>query len=86
MQSTGGMNHHVFPIEIQAFSKSAQGYILDKHYELKQIIPFDADPAFSLEYHPTMLGLAQHMKTFDLSSDVVLSDEVSLLFFDLCCY
>lgn len=63
-------------INKKAFSKSDQGYILSKHAELKQVIPFDPDLAFSLEYHPTMLGLAQHMRTLDTSSDVVLSDEV----------
>ncbi|KAK3908885.1 Centromere protein I [Frankliniella fusca] len=60
----------------KAFSKANQGYILEKHDELKQVIPFDADSAFSLEFHPTMLGLAQHMRTLNSSFDVVLSDEV----------
>lgn len=60
----------------KAFSKSHQGCILVKHKKLKELLPLDADMAFSLEYHPVMLGYAQHLQEVDGSTDIVLQDEL----------
>ncbi|KAJ1520069.1 hypothetical protein ONE63_004295 [Megalurothrips usitatus] len=62
-------------VKKKAFSKAKQGYILESHDGLKQMLPSECDSVFSLEYHPTMLGMAQHLQTLSVS-DVVLSSEV----------
>ncbi|XP_034230856.1 centromere protein I-like [Thrips palmi] len=60
----------------KGFSKAHQGCILVKHKKLKELLPAHADSVFSLEYHPVMLGYAQHLQEVDGSSDAVLQGEL----------
>lgn len=63
-------------VKKRAFSKSSQGHALLMHGQLKSLLIRSPDSAFSLEFHPYMIGLALLLQDYEESSISVLPVEV----------